>query len=75
MPSSGILRLVTLKGTDVSEERIISVIRVKRIRELGTKLTLFLRSLLLLILIMLFLAYGFLSRDDEGDIFLRNVGS
>jgi hypothetical protein len=34
MPSSGMLRRVTLVRTDVSEERIASVIRVARIDEL-----------------------------------------
>jgi hypothetical protein len=33
------LRSVTLVGTDVSEERIASIIRVTRVRELGTTLT------------------------------------
>jgi hypothetical protein len=38
MPSSGMLRLVALVRTDVSEERIASIIRVTRIGELGTTL-------------------------------------
>jgi hypothetical protein len=37
--SSGMLRRVVLVRTDVSEESITSVIRVTRIRELGTTLT------------------------------------
>jgi hypothetical protein len=37
MPSSGILRRVALVRTDVSEERIASIIRVTRIGELRTK--------------------------------------
>jgi demethoxyubiquinone hydroxylase (CLK1/Coq7/Cat5 family) len=36
MPSSGMLRRVALVGTDVSEERIASIIRVTRIGEVGT---------------------------------------
>jgi hypothetical protein len=42
MPSSNILRLVALVGTDVSEKPIASIIRGTRIGELGT--TLFPRS-------------------------------
>jgi hypothetical protein len=38
MPSSGMLRHVALVGTDFSEERIASFIRMTRISELGTKL-------------------------------------
>jgi hypothetical protein len=38
MPSSGMLSHVTLVGTDVSEERSASVIRVTRISDLGTTL-------------------------------------
>jgi hypothetical protein len=38
MASSGILRRVALVRTDVSEERIVYIIRVTRIGELGTKL-------------------------------------
>jgi hypothetical protein len=38
MPSSGMLRRVALVRSDVSEECSGSIIRVKRIRELGTKL-------------------------------------
>jgi hypothetical protein len=36
MPSSGMRRRVTLVRTEVSEERITSVIRVTRIGEVGT---------------------------------------
>jgi hypothetical protein len=36
MTSSGMLRRVALLRTDVSEERIASIIRVTRIGELGT---------------------------------------
>jgi hypothetical protein len=38
MPSSGMLRRVTLVRTDVSEERSASFIRVTRIGEIGTTL-------------------------------------
>jgi hypothetical protein len=38
MPSSGMLRLVTLVRTNVSRERSASIIRVTRICELGTTL-------------------------------------
>jgi hypothetical protein len=38
MTSSGILRRVTLAGTNVSEESIASIIRVRRIAELGIML-------------------------------------
>jgi hypothetical protein len=38
MPSSGVLSRVALVRTDVSEEHIVSIIRVKRIGELGTTL-------------------------------------
>jgi hypothetical protein len=38
MPSSGMLRRVALVITDVSEEVSASVVRVKRIDELGTTL-------------------------------------
>jgi hypothetical protein len=36
MPSSGMLHYLALVRTDVSEECIVSIIRVKRIGELGT---------------------------------------
>jgi hypothetical protein len=39
MPSFGMLRRVALVRTNVSEERIASIIRVTRIGELGTMLT------------------------------------
>jgi hypothetical protein len=38
MPSSGMLRRVSIVKTDVSEERSSSIIRVTRIGELGTAL-------------------------------------
>jgi hypothetical protein len=62
MPSSGMLRLVTLVRTYVSEDCIAYVIRVTRIGELGTTLAVSsnrkpLRS------------------SDGGDTFLRNVDS
>jgi demethoxyubiquinone hydroxylase (CLK1/Coq7/Cat5 family) len=37
MMSSGMLRRVALVRTDVSEERVASIIRVTRIGELGTR--------------------------------------
>jgi hypothetical protein len=47
------LRLVVLVKIDISEERIVSVVRVKRIGELGTTLTVtILRLLILFILTM-----------------------
>jgi hypothetical protein len=39
MPSSGICHHVTLVRTDISEKHTISIIRVKRISELGTLAT------------------------------------
>jgi hypothetical protein len=39
MPSPGILRREDLVRTDVSEERIVSIVRTERIAELGTTLT------------------------------------
>jgi hypothetical protein len=38
MPTSGMLRRVALVRTDISEERIASIIKVTRIGELGTTL-------------------------------------
>jgi hypothetical protein len=38
MVSSGLLRRVALRGTDISEECIASVMRATRIGELGTML-------------------------------------
>jgi hypothetical protein len=38
MPSSGLLRRVALVRTDVSEGRNASIVRVRRIGELGTTL-------------------------------------
>jgi hypothetical protein len=40
MPTSGMLRRVTLVRTDVSEERSASITRVTRIGDLGTTLAL-----------------------------------
>jgi hypothetical protein len=38
MASSGMLRRVVLVRTDVSEERVFSIFKVKRMNELGTTL-------------------------------------
>jgi hypothetical protein len=38
MPSSGKWRRVDLVKTDISEERVVSIIRVEKISELGTTL-------------------------------------
>jgi hypothetical protein len=38
MPSTGMLRRVALVRTDISKERVASIIRVKRIGEHGTVL-------------------------------------
>jgi hypothetical protein len=51
MPSSGMLQNVALVRTDVSEQRSTYIIRVTRIRELGTTLA---------------VAHRFLSPDDGG---------
>jgi hypothetical protein len=50
MQSSGMLRRVALVRTDISEERIASIIRATRIGELGTTLAV-ISSLLCLLLI------------------------
>jgi hypothetical protein len=44
MPSSGMCRSVPLVRTDVSEDRVPSIIRKKRIIELGTTLAASLRG-------------------------------
>jgi hypothetical protein len=38
MPSPGTIHHVALVGTDISEERVASIIRLTRIGELGTTL-------------------------------------
>jgi hypothetical protein len=43
MPSSGMLRSVALVRTNILEERIASIIRVTKIGELGTMLTVTIR--------------------------------
>jgi hypothetical protein len=63
MPSSGIVRRVALVRTDVSEERIASIIRVTRIGEIGPTLAVTNNR-------------NTMRRNSNGgDIFLRNVGS
>jgi hypothetical protein len=52
MPSSGMLRRVALVRTDVSEELSASIIRVTRIGELGTTLTITSSSPILVTLMM-----------------------
>jgi hypothetical protein len=47
---------VGLVRTDVSDERVASLIRVKRISELGTRLAVILRSVLQLLVTLKFLA-------------------
>jgi hypothetical protein len=57
--------------TDVSEERVASIIRVKRISELGTLAVTSSCELL----VTLYLSHLFFHTDDRGNSFLRNVGS
>jgi hypothetical protein len=52
-------RRVALVVTDVSEKRVASIIKITRIGELGTALTVFADSC---------------NPDDGGAAFLRNVG-
>jgi hypothetical protein len=65
-PSSGMWRRVAIVRGNVSEGRIASIIRVKRISELGTVLA---------VTILTFLARRFFHPDDRGNTFLRNVSS
>jgi hypothetical protein len=60
------LRRVALVRTDVSEEHIVSIIRMTRIGELGTLAVTSNRSTLLA---------DSCHPDDGGDMYLRNVGS
>jgi hypothetical protein len=64
MPSSGMLRLVTLVRTDISKERIAYIIRVTGIGELSKTLTISSKRstvLRLLVTANIFLAHRFLS--------------
>jgi hypothetical protein len=61
MPSSGMLRRVVLVMPDVSEERSASIIRVRRIGELGTTLVVTSNR-------------STLRRNTKYFVFLRNVG-
>jgi hypothetical protein len=70
MPSFAICSRVALARTDVTKERIASVVRVKRISELGTTLSVTKR----LATEVRFFADSF-HPDGVGDTFLRNVGS
>jgi hypothetical protein len=71
MPSSGMLRRVALVRTDVSEERIASIIRVTTIDEL--------RTLPVTIVLQLLATANTVPTsfhpDDGGETFLREVSS
>jgi hypothetical protein len=67
MPSSEMLRRVALVRTDVSEQRIASISRVTRIGELGTTLA----ATSNLCRLRPYSCYPY----DEGETFLRNIGS
>jgi hypothetical protein len=88
LPSSGIY--VTLVWTDISGERIVSIIKGNRISELGIAVTskwstlrrntnaglvILLRVFQLQLLLTFFLARWLFCPGDGGDTFLRNVGS
>jgi hypothetical protein len=66
MSSSGMLRRVDLVRTDISEERIVSIIRVTRIAEVGTTLAVTSSGSTLA---------ESCHHDDGRGTFLRNVGS
>jgi hypothetical protein len=69
------LRRVPLVRTDVSEEHIASIVRTKRISELG-KIVFFRRELRLLGIANVVPSSPILvNPDDGGDTFLRNVAS
>jgi hypothetical protein len=76
MVSSGMLRRVILVRTGVSEERNATIIRVTRIDELVTTLTVFLRSVSRLLVTANVVPFtDSCHPDDGGDTFLRNVSS
>jgi hypothetical protein len=73
MSSSRIWRLATLVRTDVSEDRITSIIRVERIRELRTTLAIT-RNWLLFTANVVLSSLSF-DPDDGGDTSLLSVDS
>jgi hypothetical protein len=75
MSSSGMLRHVAFVRTDVSEKLSTSIIRVTRIGELRILAVTSNRKPVGSWLLLTFLARRFLSPDDGGAKFLRNVGS
>jgi hypothetical protein len=75
MTSSGMLGSVALVRTDVSEERIASIIRVTRIGELGTTLYFFAACTDCYLRLTLFQFTDSCHPDDGDAKFLRDVGS
>jgi hypothetical protein len=67
MPSSVMLCRIALLRTNVSDERVASIIRVTRIAELGTILAVTNNRNTL--------RRNDICHTDDGDTFLRNVGS
>jgi hypothetical protein len=80
MVSFGMTRSVALVTTDVSEERIASIIRVTRIGELGASMQLLAKvcvrsKLWLLVTANVVPNQQIFHLENGGYIFLRNVGS